>query len=118
MPRRFLVPTATVTPEPACLGIRTDVTVLKALTPLIVAGVPMTTTKDSVITLPSILTPVTTTEQVLTLVAVPPTVTDRARGTSGFVIPEVTVVSALDEAEVAASTAVLVPAATFLRVSV
>lgn len=118
MPRMSLVPTATVTPEPACFGINTELTVLKALVPLIVPVVAMVVTKFEVIVLPSIFVPVTTMVQDWTEAAVPPIVTDNALGTSGLVIESTTVVSAELEALVAANTAVDVPAATFFWVSV
>lgn len=91
---------------------------MKAFVPLIVPVVAIVVMNDSVIVLPSMFVPVITMLESWTLVAVPPTVTDRRRGTSGLVMPVVTVVSAEAEAFVAAKTAVVVPAATFFCVSV
>jgi hypothetical protein len=108
----FRVPTATVAPVPTWAGIRTLVTVLKALVPFIVPVEAIVVMNDSVIILPSTFVPVTTTELDWTADAVPPIVTESTLGTSGFVIPDVTV-WALPLALVAASTAVVEAAATF-----
>lgn len=86
---------------------------MKANAPFIVPVAPLLVRKDSLITLPSLLTPVTTTLPSAMLAAVPPVTTLRARGTSGFVIPLVTVWADNDVAT-AAITAVLEAAATFL----
>lgn len=112
-----LVPTATVTPEPTCAGTVTEVTVLNALTPLIVPVAPTVGSKLSVIVAPSTLVPVTIIAESCTEAAVPPTVTDKALGKSGLVMPEVIVEPAVGIA-VAAKTAVLEAAATFFWVSV
>lgn len=111
------VPTATVAPEPTWAGISTLETVLKAFTPLIVPVLAIVVINDSVIVFPSTFVPVTTIELDWTAAAVPPIVTLKARGTSGLVIPAV-IVCALPLALVAARTAVVAPAETFLRVSV
>jgi hypothetical protein len=91
----FLVPTATVTPEATCAGTTTDVTVAKALVPFIVPVVAMVVLNVSEIDFPSMFLPFTTIEQACTELAVPPTVTDKARGTSGSVNPELIVVPAV-----------------------
>lgn len=64
------------------------------------------------ITLPSELVPVMTIVESSTLAAVPPTVTLKALGTSGFEIPDVIVCGEVVEA-VEAKIAVAVPAETF-----
>lgn len=100
------------------MGAVTEVTVLKAFVPLMIPVVAIVIMNDSVITLPSMFVPVTTTAPVLTLAAVPPIVTLRVLGTSGSVKPELTVVATEADKLVEPKIAVAEPAATFFCVSV
>lgn len=107
------MPTAKVAAEPACCPITTEVTWAKALTPLVTVEAPLAKRKASLIGLPSILKPLIVTTESKTWAVVPPGVTDSARGTSGWVILAVTVVTLVAPA-VAAKIAVEVPAEIFL----
>jgi len=95
----------------------TCVTVLKARLPLMTVVSPEAVLNFSLIVLPSTLVPVTVTYESSISAAVPPGVTERARGTSGSVSPDVTVVTVVAPA-VAAKTAVAEAAFTSLLVSV
>lgn len=90
---------------------------MKALTPVTVPPVAEAKRKASEIGLPSILNPLTVTSESKIREVVPPPVTVKLRGTSGFVIPEVTVTGAVPAA-VAARTAVVEAVAIFFEVSV
>lgn len=95
----------------------TEVTVLKALLPVTVPPVAEAKRKASLIGLPSILKPLTVTEESRIREVVPPPVTVKLRGTSGLVIPVVTVTGEV-AAAVAAKTAVVEAVAIFFEVSV
>lgn len=115
IPNKFNVPTVTVRPE-VFPGMKTLLTLLKAFVPFTMVVELAAIINVSVIVLPSMFKPVTTTDNGEP-VALTVGVTLRTLGTSGCVMPEVTVCEVLAPA-VAARTAVEEPAATFLRVSV
>lgn len=109
------MPTVMVSPE-VLPGIATLVTLLNAFTPFTVLVEFTGITNASVIGLPSMFVPETTTDRGEPVeFAVGETL--NARGTSGWVMPDVTVWAVLAPF-VAAKTAVVVPAATFFLVSV
>lgn len=116
-PRTLRVPTAKVAAAPPCCPITTEVTVLKAFLPLVAEELAAAKRKISLIGLPSMLYPLTVTTESRIREVVPPGVTIKALGTSGWVIPAVTVTGEV-AALVAAKIAVEVPAATFLEYSV